>query len=306
VAVSLHYDAAFYDCGRFLGIPYKNYNGSSWADIRLFFVVRDDFKIEEERREVTNSGHSSTIFGDIGAAILGMGRALSLSFGSLIATKVIAVVSLEAKVSDAGKGATGMFLAATSGVTSLQDLTKTIDMWQTWPLTTDPASSGLLPNETASPKFVLKQSTRVPSGYGVRAYKNRKAEIAYLRDLSNPSPRLHTVTRGESLWSITKATYEDPRIYLYVEDLNHLRRKRLPVGRQLQLPLLYEICAEMIRNDDLVRPGDSVFGIKQRRSAYNPKAGQFRSRSLNLIYPYEGILNHSVSTSAGSSHGDGE
>jgi hypothetical protein len=70
-----------------------------------------------------------------------------------------------------------------------------------------------------------------------------------------------------------------------------LRHKSLAVGQEIRLPLLYELCADMVRSDALVRPGDTIFGIRKRRNGlYKPKPAQFRSRNLNLIYPYEGIL----------------
>ena len=76
-------------------------------------------------------------------------------------------------------------------------------------------------------------------------------------------------------------------MYLLIEDKNHLRHKKLKVGAQIVLPLLYEIC-EQTQKNELVQPLDSVSKLKERiGNAYRPVARQFRSGNLNLIYPWE-------------------
>jgi hypothetical protein len=157
IRVSLHYDVAIYDCGHFLGVPYKNYSGSSWADVRFFYVLGDDFKIRKEKEpEVTNRGHSSTVFGGLTGALLGMGDVIGAVYYNLQLAATLDQVA-DLKVSE------NVFLAATSGVSSLQEFTKAIDMWQIWPLLTDHASSGLVPQETANPKFILRPPRTIPA-----------------------------------------------------------------------------------------------------------------------------------------------
>jgi hypothetical protein len=77
-------------------------------------------------------------------------------------------------------------------------------------------------------------------------------------------------------------------MYLLIEDTNHLRHKKLKVGTQIILPLLYEICDKTENGNEVVRPLDSVSKLRARIGAgYHPLARQFRSGNLDLIYPWE-------------------
>jgi len=78
-------------------------------------------------------------------------------------------------------------------------------------------------------------------------------------------------------------------MYLMLEDTNNLRHKKLKVGAQIVLPLLYELCDQSQNQNELVRPLDSISKLRERiGSGYHPVARQFRSGNLNLIYPWEG------------------
>jgi hypothetical protein len=64
-------------------------------------------------------------------------------------------------------------------------------------------------------------------------------------------------------------------MYIYLEDVNDLRGKKLRVGQIILLPLLYELCESVVLNDEVVRPGDTIYGIAKR------KGGTFKPKPSN-------------------------
>jgi LysM domain len=292
IRVGYHIDIGEWDCGSFLGISYKTYIGSSWADVRYSYLLKNDLSISPERPpEVFNVGSSSTVLGDVVSVAASLFAPVGALLSSALNFNLMSNPTSFPAISDAG-GTKAAFAAFSSGIGSLKVYANALDLMDGpyWPLSTQAADSGFTPHETTNPLFTLKQDGTLPAKLGQLAYTLRKAEIAYLRDLKTPAPRAYQVLRGESLWSIAAKTYTDPRIHVYLEDLNHLRRKRLAIGQVISLPLLSELCANVVVNDSLVRPRDTVFGIRHRHAGLEPKASQFRSRNLNLIYPYEGII----------------
>jgi hypothetical protein len=183
-----------------------------------------------------------------------------------------------------------MFASFVSGIKSLKQYTVALDLSEgVAKLENDPSASGLTPNEVDQPIFTLVQRETLGSVFGNVSYQMRVGEIALLKDLPIPSPRFYTVKRGDSLWKISKNTYGNGKMYLLIEDTNHLRHKRLKVGAQIILPLLYEICDKSQNENALVRPLDSIAKLRERiGSDYHPHARDFRSGNLNLIYPWEG------------------
>jgi hypothetical protein len=292
IVIDFHVDTRAWDCGSFLGISYKLDEGGASADIKEYFEVNDDLNIVQERSpDVYNVSVTETAFFDFIGFALPEGPLLAGVLNNMIQNELShALASMKSGLGDQS-GTTGAFLALSSGAMLLSEYTKALDLTDdiVWQLTTDGALSGFLSGRTDDPWFDLVQVGSVPGGEGPDAYSMRKAEIAFIRDLAKPSPRMYTASAGDSLWSISKSTYADWRTFLLVQEVNQLRGKKLAVGKAIRLPLLYELC-EHLNQDLLVRPGDSVYAIGLRKgSAFNPRPSYFISGRLNLIYPYEGL-----------------
>jgi LysM domain len=287
--ISYHGDASSFDCGWFLGIHYKNWVASGDADLRIEYGLNDRLDlVQKGPPQLTNLSVSSNWTYNYFGVITG------LFFPFPVGTVLTAIMkqAVSNKLADIGDfGSTRQtFGSFVSGLKTLSDYTAAIDLSQAPAavLVNDPQASGLTPGLVDEPIFTLVQRVTYGPILGKASFKNRLGEIALLKDLSIKSPRLYTVQKGDSLWNISKRTYNNPYIYLHLEDVNHLRGKRLKVGTQIVLPLLYELCNQMQNRNELVRPRDSVTKLREQIGpSYHPLASHFRSRNLNLIYPWE-------------------
>jgi hypothetical protein len=290
VIVTFHVDAELWDCGSFLGINYKTDMGGTSFDVKLVYAISDNLQVTAIDPQISNVSQSSNSFFDL----LGLVDPISFGVGQIIENTVRtklqkAMDVIKAIGPDAGDPH-GAFFAMSEGLKSVRAYVQTLDLSDLYPLVTDGAVSGLMANQTTNPEFDLVARTSVVSMLGPLAYTQRKQEIEFIRELAIPSPRTYVTRRGDNLWQIAKEFYMDPRIYIHLEDLNLMRKKPLPIGRSITLPLLYELCADVAINDSLVRPTDTIEKIRSRHgAAFHPRARDFRSGSLNLIYPYEGI-----------------
>ncbi|WP_439372974.1 LysM peptidoglycan-binding domain-containing protein [Bradyrhizobium sp. DASA03120] len=287
--ISFHGHGSSFNCGWFLGIHYKDWVASGDADLKIEYGLNDRLElVQKGAPQVTNVSVSTNWTYEH------LGVLLGLFFPGPTGVAIASLIerSITNKLADIGDfGASReTFGSFVTGLKGLSDYTAAIDLSQAPSaiLITDPQASGLTPNSVDEPIFTLVQRVTYGPILGKASFKNRLGEIALLKDLSIKSPRLYTVQRGDSLWAISKRTYNNPFMYLMIEDTNHLRHKSLRVGAQIVLPLLYELCDKMENLNALVRPLDSISKLRERIGTdYHPVASQFRSRNLNLIYPWE-------------------
>ncbi|MER8475709.1 LysM peptidoglycan-binding domain-containing protein [Mesorhizobium sp. M1163] len=292
ITVSFHVDVSANDCGWFLGVHYKNYSGSGGADIRLSFVLDGNLQMKPDGAPVISNEHYDTnpFFNFIDAI-----TPLGIPIGALLRDMVRAAVvdnlgAAAAHLYDVGDQAA--FKAFNASNSSIAAYSKSLDLLgsPSWTLNTDPTVSGFSPGNAATPSFLLVQQTTIPSFFGPTAYAIRLGEIAYIKDLAIPKPRVHEVKSGESIWRIAEGYRLDPHIYLRIEDINGLRGKLIRPGDKIIVPLLYEACEAIVVQDRLVRPTDSVYKINLRKpGGFHPKRRGLRSGNLNLLYPYETI-----------------
>jgi hypothetical protein len=237
--VSFHVDVGLYDCGWFLGVHYKNWKGSAHADVRIDYGFNDQLElVQKGSPQYLNLSTSSNWTYDV---------VLGLLFPFPVGTAIAATLkqSVKAKLADLKEFNTpiSLFASFVTGLKTVKQYTTALDLSEgIQHLTNDPTASGLTANEVDHPIFKLVQRQTLGSIFGPASYQNKVGEVALLKDLSIKSPRLYTVKKGDNLWRISKSTYDNPNMYLLIEDTNHLRHKKLKVGTQIILPLLYEIC----------------------------------------------------------------
>lgn len=283
--VSYHVDTASYDCGWFLGVHYKNWQASAHADVKIDYGFNDQLElIQRGEPQVSNLTTSSNWTYDVVLGLLlpfPVGTAIAVTLKQAVVSKLASLRELHTPSS--------MLASLVGGVKTLKEYTTALDLSEGIALlTNDPTASGLTPNEVDHPTFKLVQRQTLGSVFGRASYINRVGEIALLKDLSIPSPRLYTVKKGDNLWKISKRTYDNSKMYLLLEDTNHLRHKKLKVGSRIILPLLYEICDKTENENEVVQALDSVSKLRARiGSEYHPPARQFTSGNLDLIYPWE-------------------
>ncbi|WP_168879113.1 LysM peptidoglycan-binding domain-containing protein [Rhizobium sp. P28RR-XV] len=293
ITVSFHVDVSANDCGWFLGVHYKNYIGSGSADIRLSFVLDSDLQVQMDGNPaISNEHYDTNPFFDFIGAVSPMGTPVAALLRSMVHAALVDNLGAAAThLYEIGNQAA--FKAVNASNSSIAAYSKSLDLLgsPSWVLTTDPIMSGFSPGNPAAPTFVLVQRTTLAPYFGPTAYAIRVGEIAYIKDLAIPKPRVHEVKSGESIWRIAKGYRLDPHIYLRVEDINGLRGKPIRPGDKIIVPLLYEACEAIVIQDSLVRPADSVYKINARKlEGFRPKPSDLRSGNLNLIYPYESIL----------------
>lgn len=290
LTVQFHVKAKARDCGHFLGIEYKIDKGSGNADVLARFSLNQNMQFSANGPPVLMNEHYETNdFYNFVGVIFGLGLPASLAIGELL--KDIALDDLSDEVNKAlgDSGNQDVFRAFNAAGASVEKYTNSLDIFPDLKLTLDFTRTGLLPGKMDPPEIEVVQSNmEIPWFYGEQAYDHRTGEITFIKELKNPRPRMHTVSAGESLWTIAQRYGLDPYSYIYIEDLNGLQGKKLQPGQQVEIPLQAEFCQAVVVNDALVRPGDSILGIN-RRKLFKPDYSKLRSGNPDLIYPYEAI-----------------
>ena len=161
------------------------------------------------------------------------------------------------------------FTAFNSAEGSARNYTQALDLMKapSYPLVDDAQDSGFFRDANGKATFVLIQMGQVLPDFGPRAYRYRKSEIRYLKELSINAPRLYAVQRGDSLWKMALHFYEDGYAFTLLKETNKLHSSHLRVGQILNIPLSYELCERVVNLDNIVRPGDSIYKIKKRKGS---------------------------------------
>jgi hypothetical protein len=299
IAVSYSAQVDKRDCGHFLGIPYKNDVGSGGADVHLVYRLTDTFGLQEESRVLTNEWRrrnwTYSVLGFVLPAIGSFG-AIALQIKQEIEIASITVSGASASTLTATFANDFQVLAA--GLASAEDFARDVDLLHApvWDFQRDPGLTGLV--ELGGSESTLQLAERVsirPKLFGPKVFQWKKEEIKAIYELRFPRPRIHTVVRGESLWSIASKYYTEPKMFALIESASGLKRTRIRPGQGLIVPFYTELC-DQNNQGRIVRPGDNVWALRQKHVGYNPSPREFRSKRLRLIYPFETVRLPATST----------
>ncbi len=180
------------------------------------------------------------------------------------------------------------FLALSSGVSTAEAFRRKIELIRApvLPYQRVNEQTGVTQMDSDSTKVTFVEKVEIPADLGSETYDIKRAEVRFLNQLKISSPNKYVVAKGDSLWSISERTYGDGKVFTILEQLNGIRSGRVRVGQEIELITLSDLC-EQDNKRHVVRPGDTVWGLKKEVPGLQPKAKDFRSRRLSLIYPYE-------------------
>ena len=301
--ITLHFYQRKTECGKIFGVPYTSTRYRVNGDLAINVRLNDQLEPYLEGEPITSNVHveEGSLFKLIGF----------FTGTTLLIDKVIFPIVAKSKKKAAESTtkalakskAEGRFFLLTSGVDSIGNFAQAVDAVEEIDVSMalDIAKSGFVDSEI--PKMQIVEFKRIDPAQIRRIHSIRKGEIRYLKDLLKPTPQYATVRKGRGVWDVANATYLDPRIFIVIEDWNSLRDRVVHPGQKVRIPLLYELCEQMIVADAMVRPRDSLTAIGQRkgRSVLWSKK-DFRSGKRSLIYPYEGfkLRGNSAQKAAGT------
>lgn len=279
-------------CGNFLGWPYKTLKGKGDADFRMSFTLGSDLSPKADGDPEIYNQHVDNEFwvdllGLLGVQLIPVVLIVKKAITDAVNGAVARAASAVGNVSDNAR-----FSAMNSGLKSLSTYTSALD--QSGQIFSNPTlsydDSGFVPGSEAAPIFRYVQTDQIAGRNARSEFRKRAGEIAYIKGLSHDQPDRYVVARGESLWKILARRYPDPRIFIMVEDINHLRRRKLVSGEAILIPQLWQVFARVGPTPTMVAPGDSIWSLRKRRGGnLEVRASDFRSGRLGKIYPYESL-----------------
>jgi hypothetical protein len=272
------------DCGKFLGVPYKNDIGSAGAHVHMAWRIAEDFTVVQEPTVLTDQWKDTNWFYDL----IGF-----VSFGAISLPSMaldMAHISLAQAGGVFSQTFKHEFQALAAGFNTAQDFVRDINLLNApvWNFQRVPEQSGLIELGGEEATLQLTERVSILPVFGPPTYRMKKAEIKAIYELRFPRPRIHTVVRGESLWKVAAQYYAEPKMFALIESATGLKRTNIRPGQQLVVPYYTELC-EQTNQGRIVRPGDSVWALKQLHPGYKPNRRDFRSGRLDLIYPFETV-----------------
>lgn len=270
------------DCGSFLGIPYENDVGSAGANVHLAWRIAEDFTVAEELPVLTNQWKDTNWFYDfIGFAAFG-------SIGPVISKVAFDTQSVSLSSDVFSTAFEHEYQAMAAGFQTAQDFIDDVNLLNApvWNFQRVPEQSGVVQLGANESTLQLTERVSILPKFGPETYGMKVAEIKALFELRFPRPRRHVVSQGESLWKIAAQYYAEPKMFELIRSASGLRSSRIERGQELIVPFYTELC-EQVNAGSIVRPGDTVWMLKQRHLGYEPTPADFSSGRLNLIYPFE-------------------
>lgn len=291
IIVGYHFHGDYRECGSFLGIEYKDDAGSNWADVSLKYEIDSNFKLKQIEQHIYNQGEDRNPFHQaLGFILPSMGPVGAV----LAATIGIELSRNSASAPDPGAlAALGQneFLAISSGITAADRFADQLGELRApvYTYTKIPERTGLVSIQWDKSEFRYTEKTEVLADLILDYRDVKSGEITYIKDLKFPKPRMHLVRRGDNLWNIADKYYKVPKLFSLIEKKNSIKLGKLNINGKIEVPLLSELC-EIGNDGKLVRPGDNIWSLRKKNIGFKPKSSDFRSRRLDLIYPYEEIV----------------
>jgi hypothetical protein len=135
----------------------------------------------------------------------------------------------------------------------------------------------------------VQQVAQVYDLYRADFIDARRFELDFLQYLNETEGKTYTVKEKDSLWSIVRREYLDPRLYILVAQTNKVKKnQRLKIGTKLTLPRWQEMCKMLGGNPNLVLTGQSLWSKAQKGDIpKDPMRVRTYSGNRSLIYPLE-------------------